>query len=379
MSDNKKTTNKSVVTSYQPSFTEWFAGIGESAEANEFREEDNKKVERLEVLYQVIGLPYERPEKFTARELVTPSARFQQVLKERPNELCALRLVPLKPDLPKLRNRGQSIRECYEQWFLKQAIDPDAYQVFLCPHADTLLWSSIFVVNDDAIFGELVRGSHAQLTHGDTTSVTYRFRYNFSSWQWSERNDEAEKWARLMVRKLHITDQEKRQQLTSQLNARFSHDFLAGYFETTVWPDEQLYFIDYNRMLARHITTPPPFSSMSEQAGTVTGVSAFSGVVKGSIVIVSENNVGSVHFPEGSVLVCDNTDVRYLPYMQRCSAIVTDRGGILSHAAIVARELKKPCVVGTQRATRTFHDGDTVTVNADKGIVEFVFGAYNAR
>lgn len=55
--------------------------------------------------------------------------------------------------------------------------------------------------------------------------------------------------------------------------------------------------------------------------------------------------------------------------MKKAGAIVTDAGGILSHAAIVSRELKKPCIIGTQTATKAFKDGDLVEVDAVKGIV----------
>jgi len=55
--------------------------------------------------------------------------------------------------------------------------------------------------------------------------------------------------------------------------------------------------------------------------------------------------------------------------MQRAAAFVTDEGGITCHAAIVAREMKKPCVIGTKIATKIFKDGDIVEVDADKGIV----------
>jgi len=55
--------------------------------------------------------------------------------------------------------------------------------------------------------------------------------------------------------------------------------------------------------------------------------------------------------------------------MEKAAAFVTDEGGILCHAAIVAREMKKPCIVGTRYATQIFHDGDLVEVDADKGMV----------
>ena len=56
--------------------------------------------------------------------------------------------------------------------------------------------------------------------------------------------------------------------------------------------------------------------------------------------------------------------------MKRASAIITDRGGQTSHAAIVSRELGKPCIIGTQVATEVLKDGDVVEVDANSGVVK---------
>ena len=55
---------------------------------------------------------------------------------------------------------------------------------------------------------------------------------------------------------------------------------------------------------------------------------------------------------------------------RKAAAIVTDEGGITSHAAIVSRELGIPCIVGTQYATKILKDGDLVEVDANKGTVK---------
>ncbi|MBS3166574.1 hypothetical protein J4444_05625 [Candidatus Woesearchaeota archaeon] len=63
------------------------------------------------------------------------------------------------------------------------------------------------------------------------------------------------------------------------------------------------------------------------------------------------------------------TRPEYLSLINQAAAIITDAGGILSHAAISARELKKPCVIGTKNATKVLKDGDVVEVDATKGTV----------
>ena len=78
-------------------------------------------------------------------------------------------------------------------------------------------------------------------------------------------------------------------------------------------------------------------------------------------------------FVPGEVLVADMTDPDWEPIMKRASAIVTNRGGRTCHAAIIARELGIPAVVGTGSATRDLADGRPVTVSCAEGDTGFVY------
>lgn len=364
--------SKPVMNSNQPSITEWLVAAGSAEESEAFRKEDGTKTQRLETLYQTIGASYERPLTFEARDLWTPSPEFQEHLALHGDEACAIRLIPKTPDLPKLRQRGLPLRRCYEDWFLKQAIDPEVYMAEVCPHSDTLLWSSIFVVGPDLIFGEIIRGMHAQLTQGETTETLYQFRYDFKNWQWSEEDAEAQAAVNTMLALVHVPSAEKCERLKAELDVTLSHDYLQGYFECTVWPNGQTYLIDYNRLLPRWITPPPAHAPASNDEGDVHGLIAHPGVARGIVRIVDLEQLATVQFEEGNILVSDYTDVRCLPFMKLASAIVTDRGGTLSHAAIVARELKKPCVIGTKIGTKILKDGDEVEVDATRGIVKII-------
>ena len=55
--------------------------------------------------------------------------------------------------------------------------------------------------------------------------------------------------------------------------------------------------------------------------------------------------------------------------MRRAAAFISDEGGLTCHAAIVAREMKKPCVVGTKIATKVLRDNDEVEINANHGVI----------
>ena len=77
-------------------------------------------------------------------------------------------------------------------------------------------------------------------------------------------------------------------------------------------------------------------------------------------------------FKNGEILVSSMTIPDFLPAMKKAAAIVTNEGGILCHAAILARELKVPCITGTQFATHILRDGDYVEVDANNGVVRFI-------
>lgn len=78
-------------------------------------------------------------------------------------------------------------------------------------------------------------------------------------------------------------------------------------------------------------------------------------------------------FQAGDVLVADMTDPDWEPIMKRAAAIVTNRGGRTCHAAIIARELGVPAVVGTGDAMRTIRDGQTVTVSCAEGDTGLIY------
>ncbi len=103
----------------------------------------------------------------------------------------------------------------------------------------------------------------------------------------------------------------------------------------------------------------------------IKGKPASTGKAKGKVVIAkSVSDLNKVK--KGDILVAITTHPDYVPAMQKARAIVTDEGGITCHAAIVSRELKKPCIVGTRIATKVLKDGDSVEVDANKGIVKIL-------
>ncbi len=105
------------------------------------------------------------------------------------------------------------------------------------------------------------------------------------------------------------------------------------------------------------------------KAKELKGTPAFQGFVKGRVKVINHPNE-IFKMNKGDVLVSHATNPNLLPAMDMAAAIVTDIGGLTCHAAIVAREFRIPCIVGTRIATQVLKDDDLVEVDAEKGIVK---------
>lgn len=100
----------------------------------------------------------------------------------------------------------------------------------------------------------------------------------------------------------------------------------------------------------------------------IKGAVASKGYAKGRVRIVLVPHLIE-DFKNGEILVAPETTPDFVPLMNLAQAIITDQGGITSHAAIVSRELGVPCIIGTKIATQVLKDGDLVEVDAEWGIV----------
>jgi pyruvate,water dikinase len=137
--------------------------------------------------------------------------------------------------------------------------------------------------------------------------------------------------------------------------------FIRGRFDPFAWA------ADPNRR-------PDVFVAGGHAAAASADVSGFpgaAGVVEGRVRVLASPEEGDALQP-GEVLVTTVTNVGWTPLFPRAAAVVTDVGAPLSHAAIVARELGIPAVVGCGNATMRLHTGDMVRVDGGRGTVELL-------
>ncbi len=360
-----------IVDQKMPSITEWLQQAG-YYNTDAMREEDNNKRDRLEILYKVLGLQYDRPEKTTAREIADRSPAFMEIFNRRQDEKCALRLVPLQTGLPKLRVRGKTLKENL-QWFSQQDIDVDLYKAEIIPHCDNTLYSAIFVVNHDSVWGEIIPGPHWQLTQGwqESDKKIVTFLYQKNCWHFTGGDTAIQNLTKEAVNKIMVKELEKQIILKQELQAEFNTDnYIQGYFEFVVWPYNGISYIDYNRVLQTNFDNfNPQFTTTNlTENQLLNGLCASPGQTTGIVHILKQTT--SKDFETGNILVCPMTMIEHLPLMRKAGGIITEQGGLLSHAAIVSRELKKPCLVGTKNATVILKDGDVIFLDATNGIVQ---------
>lgn len=113
------------------------------------------------------------------------------------------------------------------------------------------------------------------------------------------------------------------------------------------------------------------YPSKIENELEIKGSIANKGLVRGRVKVIRDPSKAN-NFQKGDILVTGMTRPEFVPLMKLAAAIVTDEGGITCHAAIVSRELNKPCIIGTRVATKRLKDNDLVEVDANKGIIRIL-------
>lgn len=139
--------------------------------------------------------------------------------------------------------------------------------------------------------------------------------------------------------------------------------YLRGHFDPFAWAGSA------NRRNDYFDATEPVTSAPAGE--TISGFAGASGVVEGVARVLTSADQGEQLRP-GEILVTTVTNIGWTPLFPRAGAVVTDVGAPLSHAAIVARELGIPAVVGCGNATMRLHSGDRIRVDGSRGTVELL-------
>ncbi|MDJ0724213.1 MAG: PEP/pyruvate-binding domain-containing protein [Prochloraceae cyanobacterium] len=141
----------------------------------------------------------------------------------------------------------------------------------------------------------------------------------------------------------------------------------TGFFEWTITdtPEPKFYIIQFLRTPI--ITSPSRAPSMKKDRVLLKGLAASPGVAIATVSIVSEVSESLPYFAPNTILVIANISPSWFPILKQAAGIIAEVGGVTSHAAIIARELGIPAIVGATNATKLLPDGQLILLDGNSG------------
>ncbi|MEV4703932.1 PEP-utilizing enzyme [Actinoplanes sp. NPDC049316] len=351
---------------------DWLKAV-QPVERDAILAEDSTRSSRLELLSSMMGLPIVGVTAFSGNEVENHAESFDHFVATASGRY-AVRAFPPSESGKVLRNRNLPVTQLVD-WLEHQGVDLDGYSIEFSEHLPNH-WASIFAVRPTGVLGEMVRGSLRQLTQGGPAAASaVSFNYDFHNWSF---DDAAPEWRRIAEHALEytkVTDPGVRTALSERLDCEFTEDgHLCGYFETIVTPQQEIRFIDYNVALGNqigdsYIELTKKNSESTPVRNEIRGRTASRGSATGRSRLLIFDASEAMDIDDGDIIVCVEPTPDMVPLLSRAGALVADRGGVLSHASIVCRELGIPCVVGTATATEMIADRSVITVDADNATV----------
>lgn len=348
-----------------PSITEWLSDINYK-QIKEFRHEDATKRDRLELLNQIIGLPYLKAFRLNPQDITDQTPLVKKLLSEPKNKKFYLKILPLDNSLSKIRIRGKNIIECIK-WFNKQKINPQQHKIEIVEIDKEEKMSAVFCCNSKEIWGEIINGPIWNFSKGTHKKQPTIFYYNYKNWNFSKKNKQVENFIKKAIQKIKIKNKDQLQILKRKMKIEVAdQNYLQGYFEC-IQRGNKILFVDFNRHLFKIIKKA--LATVSSSINLLHGVCLGPGKARGKAIIINEKKVS---FITGSILICKTASFSLLPYIKKSAGVITEQGAVLSHAAIICRELKKPYVAHVNNATQKIKNGQRIFIDADKGIIKII-------
>jgi phosphohistidine swiveling domain-containing protein len=324
---------------------------------------DSNRQARLEALNLLIGLPILHLSAFSYRQVVEDEESFTEFRVSAADKAYALRIVDDREKKVLVRNRNLPVPDLVT-WLNSSHLSDIEHLV--CEFSRHLPndWATIFVVGSDGIDCEVVRGSLRQLTQGGAgKGRVFSFTMNPTGVRPQSLPHEVFEVASRIVAHVNVGSEAAGAVVRSSgfdVNAAAQ---VRGYFEAVMDPDGTIAFIDFSPELAEGIVNNDPEFIQPAEEAAVVGRTASRGQAIGIARLVGLD--GSVReFSDGDILICTEPSPPMIPVLARAGGLVADRGGLLSHASIVCREIRLPSVVNTENATELIRDGQLIRLDA---------------
>lgn len=322
--------------------------------------EENKDREFIYAKLNGLGLPHERCLAFPIGKF--PSKHEFEVAIGRIGIPFWLSLVP-NPDKVKLNRLSKlGLYSANDGWeFISQVDEKRDYKIIISQYPDeTDFKGTVLISQDGNGIAEFITGDrHYIMTRGFTLTDPMLFD-----------QDGIKRFSKTV-------SPAKQRKLYNLLRGVYGH--LEVQY-ARIDKRRHYTFFDYNDEEA-YIQIDPIWKDLvlffrakkKTSSNRIYGLPASLGYAKGRCVVMHHESISlSSTFKKGDILVSDTTTPEMTTLMGKAAGIVTDLGGVTSHAAIVCRELKIPAVVGTQKATDVLRTGDLIEIRADIGEIKIL-------
>ncbi|MFA4819149.1 MAG: PEP-utilizing enzyme [Patescibacteria group bacterium] len=344
--------------------------------------DDNNKTKRLDLLNTILKLPTARAKYIEADKFNLHNPIIKNLIKELGSRTkkYSFRIAPqetIAGAFPVIKKYGLTFAQ-FEKYLKKLRLPKDKTTIRITDYRDTIKYAAIIIVSPDGIIGEVARGTLYHLTYAiplkSADKITAFYQTPGGHLTLVSPTPELNTLAATVINYLYLKNNSVKQKLRRQ-GFRIYGNYLAGYYEYVEGADGDGVFTDMNlKKITTNINVKAVIKCLKKQAGKgnplLRGlpVNPAPKIVTGNIQLINDQTINK--FRAGNILLCKRTTVTYLPAMKRAKAIITELGGLTSHPAIIARELKIPCLVGIPGVTKKLRDKTQVQINMAEGTIK---------
>ncbi|MBI5733358.1 MAG: hypothetical protein HY973_00215 [Candidatus Kerfeldbacteria bacterium] len=345
---------------------------------------DNNKTKRLDLLNTILKLPTARAKYIKADTFNLHSPVIINLIKELggSRKKYSFRIAPQATSasaFPIIKKYGLTFAQ-FEKYLKKSRLPKDQTTIRITDYRNAIKYAAIVIVSPAGIIGEVARGTLYHLTYsvplksGDRITTFYKTpdgRLTLVN-----PTPELNTLAATVINYLYLKNNQVKQKLRRQ-GFRIHGRYLGGYYEYVEGADGDGVFTDMNlKKITTNINVKAVIKTLRRQVdkdkSLLTGlpVNPAPKIVTGNVQLINDQTINK--FRPGNILLCKRTTASYLPAMKRAKAIVTELGGLTSHPAIMARELKIPCLVGIPGVTKKLRDKTEVQINLMDGTIKTI-------
>lgn len=362
----------------------WLSGIGKyQKKLSGCVRYNNEKAQRLRKLYKLINFPINQIHYINGEDFQINNPKLKKIVKERgnPKKLHAFKISPKEEYTDAfniIKKYGLTVSK-FIKYLASLDIDLNKTLIRITDYRGLLKCAAIIIIDSNGIVGEIIKEKDYiliyKLKHQESVNIIPFFLEYGKPLQVLSEDKNLINSIEKMLAYLKI-DNKKIQTQLKKHDFSIYKNYLGGYYEFLEATNGQSVFTDVcTKKISNNLDIKSTINFLKKyresKQNLIRGFSCcFNKKIRGKVQKINKNNIKK--FKSGNILVCRSIDTKYLPAIKKAKAIISDRGGITSHQAIIIRELNISCLMGTKNATRRLKDNDYIEIDTRKGTVEIL-------